>query len=161
MEAIIATYKVVSTIYDVIVVIYTIVKVAVIVTVFITKTALTIACVAIGIPLFLICFLLYIAVKACFHSKKKADYYEANMGEGKSRIYKELKEKAKQAKKIAGKALRYPLKSKADIEESNEGDEAAAMKSSRKGQRRRFVAHSKLPKSLKLYPMKTKSECLI
>ena len=123
MEAIIATYKVVSTIFDVIVVIYTIVKVAVIVTVFITKTALTIACVAIGIPLFLICFLLYIAVKACFHSKKKADYYEANMGEGKSRIYKELKEKAKQAKKIAGKALRYPLKSKADIEESNEGDE--------------------------------------
>jgi len=45
------------------------------------------------------------------------------MGEGKSRIYKELKEKAKQAKKIAGKALRYPLKSKANIDESNEGDE--------------------------------------
>ena len=65
---------------------------------------------------------MYLCIRACIDHKKKKDYQDANVGERKSTIYKRLKEDAKKAANVVGRALKITKKPKAVIEDDERDD---------------------------------------
>lgn len=76
--------------------------------------------VVVGVCLLVIGYPLYLCIRACIDHKKKKDYQDANVGERKSTIYKRLKEDAKKAANVVGRALKITKKPKAVIEDDDE-----------------------------------------